>query len=115
MAVRIKKGDKVEIIAGNSKGERGEVIRVVNKNGKIRVAVQGANIRKKHQRQTQVPGMRQGSLGPGIIQFEGLIDISNVMLIDPKQDKPTRFSAKRDADGKVESRVARKSGEAVGK
>ncbi len=114
MAVRIKKGDKVEIVSGNSKGVRGEVIRVVVKNGKIRVAIQGANIRKKHQKQTQVPGARQ-SIGSGIIQFEGLIDASNVMLIDPKNDKPTRFGAKRDADGKVESRVARKSGEVVGK
>ncbi len=114
MKSRIKKGDKVEIIAGNDKGVRGEVIRVVNKGGKIRVAIQGANIRKKHQRQMQVPGARQ-SLGSGIIEFEGLIDISNVMLIDPSQDKPTRVGIRRDAKGKVEARMARKSGEVIGK
>lgn len=114
MPVRIKKGDKVEIVSGNSKGVRGEVIRVVLKNGKLRVAIQGANIRKKHQKQQQVQGARQ-TIGAGIIQFEGLIDASNVMLIDSKSDKPTRFSAKRDANGKIESRVSRKSGEAVGK
>lgn len=114
MKSRIRKGDKVEIIAGNDKGVRGEVIRVVKKGGKIRVAIQGANIRKKHQRQTQVPGARQ-SLGSGIIEFEGLIDISNVMLIDPSQDKPTRVGIKRDAKGKVEARIARKSSEAIGK
>jgi large subunit ribosomal protein L24 len=114
MTVKIKKGDKVEIVAGNSKGTRGEVIRVVNKNGKTRVAIQGANIRKKHQKQQQVQGTNR-SLGAGIIQFEGLIDISNVMLIDPKDDKPTRFSAKRDTNGKLDGRVARKSGEAIGK
>lgn len=114
MAVRIKKGDKVEIVSGNDKGVRGEVIRVVRKDGKIRIAIQGANIRKKHQKRRKVPGARQ-SLAPGIIQFEGLIDISNVMLIDPKEDKPTRVGAKRDEKGKVEARVARKSGEVISK
>ena len=114
MSIRIKKGDKVEIVAGNAKGTRGEVIRVVVKNGKIRVAIQGANIRKKHQKQQQVPGARQ-NLGAGIIQFEGLIDISNVMLIDPKEDKPTRVSTQRDADGKIDGRLARKSQQLIGK
>lgn len=114
MATRIKKGDTVEIVAGNNKGTRGEVIRVVVKNGKVRVAIQGANIRKKHQKQQQVPGARQ-SLGAGIIQFEGLIDVSNVMLIDPKDDKPTRFGIQRDTDGKIEGRLARKSKQLIGK
>jgi large subunit ribosomal protein L24 len=114
MTVKIKRGDKVEIVAGNNKGVRGEVIRVVNKNGKTRIAIQGANIRKKHQKQQQVPGARQ-SIGAGIIQFEGLIDASNVMLIDPKSDKPTRFSARRDSNGKLDGRVSRKSGDVVGK
>lgn len=114
MALRIKKGDKVEIVAGNDKGVRGEVIRVVRKDGKIRVAIQGANIRKKHQKQQQVQGTSR-SLGAGIIQFEGLIDISNVMLIDPKEDKPTRAGVRRDEKGKAEARVARKSGEVISK
>ncbi len=114
MTLRIKKGDKVEIVSGNSKGARGEVIRVVKKNGKIRVAVQGANIRKKHQKQTRVQGGRR-DLGAGIIEFEGLVDISNVMLLDPKEDQPTRLGVRRDAEGKVESRIARKSGEELGK
>ena len=114
MSARIKKGDRVVIVAGNSKGTRGEVIRVVKKNGKIRVAIQGANIRKKHQKQQQVPGARQ-QLGAGIIQFEGLMDISNVMLIDPKADKPTRMGARRGPKGKLEARIARKSGEVIGK
>jgi len=114
MSARIKKGDMVEIVAGNDKGARGEVIRVARKNGKIRVAVQGANIRKKHQKQQQVAGARQ-NLAPGIIQFEGLMDISNVMLIDPKEDKPTRVGSRRNEKGKLESRVARRSGEALGK
>ena len=114
MATRIKKGDTVEIVVGNNKGTRGEVIRVVVKNGRVRVAIQGANIRKKHQKQKQVPGARQ-ALGAGIIQFEGLIDLSNVMLIDPKDDKPTRFGIQRNTDGKIEGRLARKSKQLIGK
>jgi large subunit ribosomal protein L24 len=114
MTARIKKGDKVEIVSGNSKGVRGEVIRVVVKAGRVRVAVQGANIRKKHQKQTQVPGARQ-QLGAGIIEFEGLMDVSNVMLIDPKSDQPTRVGNRRGATGKLEGRVTRKSGEVIGK
>src|SRR5262245_60569749 len=114
MRSRIKRGDKVEIIAGNDKGVRGEVIRVVRKGSRVRVAIQGANIRKKHQRQMQVQGSSR-SLGSGIIEFEGLIDASNVMLIDPSGDKPTRIGVKRDDSGKVEARVSRKSGETVGK
>ena len=114
MATRIKKGDTVEIVAGNSKGTRGEVIRVVVKDGKVRVAIQGANIRKKHQKQQQVQGARQ-SLGAGIIQFEGLIDISNVMLIDPKEDRPTRVGIQRNADGRIEGRLARRSKQVIGK
>jgi large subunit ribosomal protein L24 len=114
MTARIKKGDTVEIVAGNSKGTRGEVIRVQVKDGKIRVAVQGANIRKKHQKQQQVQGARQ-ALGAGIIQFEGLIDISNVMLVDPKEDKPTRVGSQRDANGKLEGRLARRSKQVIEK
>lgn len=114
MAVQIKKGDKVEVIAGNEKGKRGEVIRVIReKSGKTKVVVQGLNIRKKHQR--QVPTGGRQNLAPGIIQFEGPIDASNVMLIDPKSDKPTRVSVKRDGQTNKPTRVARKSGEALDK
>jgi large subunit ribosomal protein L24 len=114
MKSRIKRGDKVEIVAGNDKGVRGEVIRVVRKGGRVKVAVQGANIRKKHQRQMQVQGSNR-SLSSGIIEFEGLIDVSNVMLIDPNGDTPTRVGIRRDSKGKMEARVARKSGETIGK
>ena len=112
MRLGIKKGDTVEVIAGNSKGKRGEVIRVMrDKDGRHRVVVQGLNIRKKHQKQAQTAGRR--NLAPGIIQFEGPIDISKVMLVDPKKDEPTRVGFKRDPQtGKV-TRVARKSGEAI--
>jgi large subunit ribosomal protein L24 len=75
------------------KGKRGEVIKVLPDEG--RVVVQGVNIRKKHQRQTQSRGR---TLNPGVIEFEAPIDISNVMLVCPKCDEPTRVSIQRDED-----------------
>jgi large subunit ribosomal protein L24 len=93
--VKIRKGDTVEIISGRfvDKGKRGEVIKVLPDEG--RVVVQGVNIRKKHQRQTQSRGR---TLNPGVIEFEAPIDISNVMLVCPKCDEPTRVSIQRDED-----------------
>ena len=95
MKVKIRKGDTVEIISGSfeDKGKRGEVIRVLPDDR--RVVVQGVNLRKKHQRQVQTQGR---TLNPGIVEFEGSIDISNVMLVCPKCDKPTRVSVQRDPD-----------------
>lgn len=95
MRVKIRKGDTVEIISGRlgDKGKRGEVIRVLP--GDRRVVVQGVNLRKKHQRQVQTQGR---TLNPGIVEFEGSIDISNVMLVCPKCDKPTRVSIQREPD-----------------
>ncbi len=81
MAAKIKKGDKVIVLTGRDKGRTGEVIKVMPKDS--RVLVQGVNMVKRHTRPTQVnPG--------GIIDKEGPIHVSNVALIDPKPDKPTR-------------------------
>ena len=93
MKVKIRKGDTVEVISGKSidKGKRGEVIKVLP--DKDRVVVQGINIRKKHQRQVQTQGR---TLSPGIIEFEGPIHISNVMLVCPKCDEPTRVGLDRE-------------------
>jgi large subunit ribosomal protein L24 len=93
--VRIKKGDTVMVISGRNKGARGEVIRVLPK--EERLVVQGANLRKKHQRQVQTGGR---SMNPGIIQYEAPMHASNVMLICPKCDKPTRVSVRRE-EGKA--------------
>jgi large subunit ribosomal protein L24 len=94
--VKIRKGDTVEIISGSSeeKGKRGEVIKVYPDKG--RVAVQGINIQKKHQGQYQTQGR---SVAPGIIEFEGPMHISNVMLVCPSCNEPTRVGVKRDDDG----------------
>ena len=102
--MRIKKGDKVMVISGDDKGVQGEVIRVIPKDN--RIVVSGVNIVKKHQRPRQ--GGRSQVQG-GIIEFEAPIHVSNVMLVDPKSNEPTRVNIRRDDDGK-RIRVAKKSG-----
>ena len=94
MKVKIKRGDIVEVISGREadKGKRGEVIRVLPE--EQRVVVQGVNIRKKHQRQMQTAGR---TMSPGIIEFEAPVHISNVMLVCPKCDEPTRVGIQREA------------------
>ncbi len=98
MKYKIRKGDTVEVISGRleDKGKRGEVIKVLPDDG--RVVVQGVNLRKKHQKQIQTQGR---NLRPGIIEFEGSIDISNVMLVCPKCNKPTRVGLQRQEDRSV--------------
>lgn len=104
--MRIKVNDEVEVIAGNYKGVRGKVQRVFpNKN---RIVVSGVNIVKKHQKAQQTGG-RSKAQG-GIIEFEAPIDISNVMLVDPKTGELTRIGLRRDEDGR-QIRYAKKSGE----
>ncbi len=96
MKNKIRKGDTVEIISGrfDDKGRRGEVINVLPKVD--RVVVQGINLRTKHQAQVQTQGR---TINPGLIKFEGPMHISNVMLVCPKCDQPTRVAVQRDEDG----------------
>ena len=96
MKVKIRKGDTVEVISGRleDKGKRGEVINVILE--ARRVVVQGVNVRTKHQKQVQA-GNRQ--MNPGRVQFEGPIDISNVMLVCPKCSEATRVGVQRDDEG----------------
>ena len=97
MKVKIRKGDTVEVISGRleDKGKRGEVVNVLTDDR--RVVVQGVNIRTKHQKQVQTAANRQ--MNPGRIQLEAPIDISNVMLVCPKCQEPTRVSVQRDDTG----------------
>ena len=97
MNVKIRKGDTVEVISGRleDKGKRGEVINVLLDDR--RVVVQGVNVRTKHQKQIQTQAGR--NMNPGRIQFEGSIDISNVMLVCPKCGEITRVAVQRDEDG----------------
>lgn len=101
--MKIRKGDTVQIIAGKDAGERGEVLRVLPKAN--RVVVQGLNIRKKHQRARQNPNMAR-QMAPEILQFEGPMDVSNVMLVCPKCGEITRVGYQR--NGEQAARVCRK-------
>jgi large subunit ribosomal protein L24 len=82
MKLKIKKNDMVMVIAGNSRGKSGKVLRVVPE--KMRIIVEGVNIVSRHRKPTQANP--QG----GISRQEAPIHISNVMLLDPKSNEPTR-------------------------
>jgi large subunit ribosomal protein L24 len=101
MAARIRTNDEVIVIGGKDRGKRGKVLRVDPK--KERVYVEGLNMVKRHQRPNQA--IRQSG---GVIEKEGPIHVSNVMLIDPKDNKPTRIGIQVQ-DGK-RLRVAKRSG-----
>ena len=100
--LKIKKGDKVVVITGRDKGKSGEILKVLR--AENRVIVQGINMAQRHQKQS----MQQEG---GIVQKELAIHVSNVALLDPKSDKPTRVGYKMDGERKI--RIARRSGEAL--
>ncbi len=100
----IKKGDNVQVIAGNAKGKTGRVIRMIPKQN--RAVVEGLNMVKKHQKPSA--SNPQG----GIVEMEAPIHISNLMLVDPKDNVPTRIGRQRDENGKL-VRYAKKSGEVI--
>jgi large subunit ribosomal protein L24 len=104
MAARIRKGDKVVVITGADKGKRGEVLQVMPKDE--RALVQGVKLAKHH---TKPSGMGQPG---GIIEREAAIRLSNLMLVDPKTDKPTKVGF-RLLEGGRKVRVARVSGEVI--
>lgn len=103
--MRIKVNDEVVVIAGNYKGVRGTVQRVLPKQN--RVVVSGVNVVKKHQKPRPTSG--RGQAQGGIIEFEAPIDASNVMVIDPSSGEPTRVGVRRDEDGR-RVRYAKSSG-----
>lgn len=103
MAAKVKKGDRVVVLAGRDKGKQGEVTKVMPQEG--RVIVSGVNVVTRHQKPNQMePG--------GIKRFEAAIDVSNVSLLDPKDGKPTRVGFKIDEHGR-KIRIAKRSGEAI--
>jgi large subunit ribosomal protein L24 len=99
---KIRKGDKVVVLAGKDKGRTGEVLRVMPKED--RALVRGINVVVRHQRQTQ-------SQEGGLIRKEAPIHLSNIAIADPKDGKPTRVGFKIEGDKKV--RVAKRSGETI--
>lgn len=101
--LKIKKGDRVTVITGKDKGKSGDVVKVIPKEN--RAIVSGVNVARRHQRQTA------GQEG-GIINKELPIQISNLALLDPKDNKPTRVGFKMLEDGR-KVRVAKRSGEVI--
>ncbi len=104
MAARIRKGDTVLVVTGADRGKRGEVLRVHPKDN--RAVVQGVNIAKKH---TKPRGV--GEPG-GIVEVEATIHLSNLKLIDPKNDQPTKVGFRVLEDGR-KVRVARATGNVI--
>lgn len=107
MAARIRKGDTVVVITGTQKGRRGEVLRVFPKVG--RALVQGVNLATKH---TKPRGIGQPG---GIVQEEASIHLSNLMLVDPKSEQPTKvgFRFVGEGDQRRKVRFAKATGEVV--
>ena len=106
--IRIRRDDMVKVLAGKDKGKTGRVLRVQPK--KNRVFVEGVNIQKRHQKPRSLRDAQRAQEVGGVIEREGPVHISNVMLLDPKSNEPTRVSVKREGGRRV--RVAKKSGEA---
>jgi large subunit ribosomal protein L24 len=109
MALKIRRDDTVRIIAGKDKGRTGRVLRVDPR--KDKVYVEGANIIKRHTRPRTLRDTQRAQEVGGIVEKEGPIHISNVMLIDPDSGEPTRVGMKRDGGRRV--RVAKKSGKEI--
>ena len=106
MAAKIKKGDKVFIVSGKDKGKEGEVTKIIKTTrNQDKALVQGINLVKRHRKPSQDnPG--------GIISEERPIQISNLMIVDPKTKKPTRVGFKFDKKGN-KVRFSKKSGEVI--
>ena len=108
-AMKIRRDDTVLVINGKDKGRRGRVLRTDPE--KQKVYVEGANIIKRHTKPRTLRDTQRAQEIGGIVEMEGPIHVSNVMLIDPSSGEPTRVGVKRE-DGK-RTRMARKSGKEI--
>ena len=107
--MRIRKDDVVIVTAGKDRGKTGKVLRTEPK--RRRVYVEGLGIVKRHSRPRSVKDTQKGDAG-GIIDQEGPIHVSNVMLVDPQDSKPTRVGVRLTDDGKRQ-RYAKRTGNAL--
>jgi large subunit ribosomal protein L24 len=106
-APKIRRDDLVEVISGKDAGKQGKVLHVDPR--RDRLYVEGLNVVKRHQRPRSLKDTQQrGKIG-GVVEKEGPIHISNVMLVDPASGKRSRVGIERDASGK-RVRVAKQSG-----
>ena len=108
--MRIRKDDQVVITGGKDAGKTGRVMRTEPK--RHRVYVENLNIVKRHERPRSVKDAQRGGEVGGIVEKEGPIHVSNVMLLDPKDNKPTRIGVRASKGGKRE-RYAKRSGVSV--
>ena len=106
MPARIKSGDEVIVISGKDRGKRGRVLRVEPRHA--RVYVEGLNMIKRHERPRQVAGAQRAEQVGGVIEKEGPIHLSNVMLADPKDGRPTRVRI--ESEGGQRYRITARSG-----
>ena len=109
MGLKIRRDDTVRIITGKDRGRTGRVLRVDAE--KQKVYVEGANIIKRHMRPRTLRDTQRAQELGGIVEKEGPIHVSNVMLIDPDSGEPTRIGLKRDGGRRV--RVAKRSGKEI--
>ncbi len=109
-SMRIRTDDTVVLIAGKDAGKTGRVTRTDPK--KRRVYVEGLNMIKRHERPRSQGDLKNAQAG-GIVEKEGPIDVSNVMLLDPKDNKPTRIGVRVDKGGK-RVRYAKRTGNEIG-
>jgi large subunit ribosomal protein L24 len=105
-SMRIRKDDQVVVVGGKDAGKTGRVIRTEPKRN--RVYVEHLNMVKRHERPRSQADLKNPQSG-GIVEKEGPIHVSNVMLLDPKDNKRTRVGVRRDKGGKRE-RYAKRSG-----
>ena len=108
-SMRIRTDDQVIVTGGKDAGKTGRVVRTEPK--KHRVYVDGLNMIKRHERPRSSGDLKNAQAG-GIVEKEGPIHVSNVMLLDPKGNKPTRIGVRRD-DGGKRVRFAKRSGQAI--
>jgi large subunit ribosomal protein L24 len=104
--VRIRKDDTVKVMSGKDRGKTGRVLRTDPKRN--RVYVEGMNVQKRHTRPRSLRDTQRSQEVGGIIEAEGPIHVSNVMLVDPKSGDPTRVGVKREEGRRV--RIAKRSG-----
>jgi large subunit ribosomal protein L24 len=107
--MRIHKGDQVVVTAGKDKGKTGRVLRT--EPGKDRLYVENLNMVKRHERPRSIKDAQKGETG-GIFEREGPIHVSNVMLLEPQDNKPTRIGIRITEDGRRE-RYAKRTGRAI--
>ena len=109
MALKIRKDDHVRIIAGKDKGRTGRVLRIDP--GKQKVYVEGANIIKRHTRPRTLRDTQRAQELGGIVEKEGPIHVSNVVLVDPADNKPTRIGVRR--EGGKRERYSKRTGKVI--